>query len=86
MWVSNLILVWKNTGEIRLCVDFRALNRASVKEKVHLPNMEIILQQVARSQMMSLLDIFSCYNQIRVKRTDKYKTTFATWWGTFAYE
>jgi hypothetical protein len=85
-WVSNLVPVRKKTGEIRLCVDFRALNRASVKDNFPLPNMELILQQVVGSQMMSLLDGFSGYNQIRVKRTDKYKTTFITRWGTFAYE
>jgi hypothetical protein len=65
---------------------FHALNRASVKDNFPLPNMELILQQVAGSQMMSLLDGFSGYNQIRVKRDDKYKTTFTTHWGTFAYE
>jgi hypothetical protein len=36
--------------------------------------------------MMSLLEGFFGYNQIKVKRTDKYKTTFITHWGTFAYE
>jgi hypothetical protein len=36
--------------------------------------------------MMSLLDGFSGYNQIKVKREDKYKTTFITRWGTFSYE
>jgi hypothetical protein len=36
--------------------------------------------------MMSLLDNFSGYNQIKVKRADKYKTTFITHWGTFSYE
>ena len=36
--------------------------------------------------MMSLLDGFSSYNQIKVKRTNKYKTTFITRWGTFSYE
>jgi hypothetical protein len=48
--------------------------------------MEMILQQVAGSQMMSLLDGFFGYNQIKVKREDKYKTTFITHWGTFSYE
>jgi hypothetical protein len=48
--------------------------------------MEMILQQVAGSQMMSLLDGFSGYNQIKVKRADKYKTTFITHWGTLTYE
>jgi hypothetical protein len=48
--------------------------------------MEMIFQQVARSQTMSLLDGFSGYNQIKVKRTNKYKSTFITCWGTFVYE
>jgi hypothetical protein len=48
--------------------------------------MELILQEVAGSQMMSLLHGFSGYNKIRFKREDKYKTTFTTCWGTFAYE
>jgi hypothetical protein len=46
-WVSNLVLIRKKTGQISLCVDFRALNRASVNDKFPLPNMEMILQQVA---------------------------------------
>jgi hypothetical protein len=58
----------------------------SVKDHFPLPNMEMILQQVAGSQMMSLLDGFFGYNQIKIKRTNKYKTTFTTRWGTFSYE
>jgi hypothetical protein len=85
-WVSNLVLVRKKTGQIRLCVYFRALNRDSIKDHFPLPNMEMILQQVAGSQMMSLLDGFSSYNKIKVKMTDKYKTTFITRWDTFSYE
>jgi hypothetical protein len=85
-WVYNLVLVQKATGQIRLCVDFIALNRASIKYHFPLPNMEMILQQILGSQMMSLLDSFSGYNQIKVKRTDKLKTTFITHWGTFSYE
>ena len=67
-WVSNLIPIWKTIGQIKLCIDFRALNQASIKDHFPLPNMEMILQQVARSQMMSLLDGFFGYNQIKVKR------------------
>jgi hypothetical protein len=85
-WVSNLVLIRKTTGQIRLCVDFCTLNRASIKYHFSLPNMEMILQQVSRSHMMSSLGGFYGYNQIKVKRTDKYKTTFITPWGTFAYE
>jgi hypothetical protein len=85
-WVSNLVPIRKMTGQIRLCVDFCALNQASLKYHFPLPNMEMILQQVAGSLMMSLLDDFSGYNQIKVKRIDKYKTTLITCWGTFTYE
>jgi hypothetical protein len=48
--------------------------------------MEMILHQVVGSDMMSLLGRFSGYNQIKVKRTNTYKTMFTTHWGTFAYE
>jgi hypothetical protein len=62
------------------------MNRANVKDHFPLPNMEMILQQVVGSQMMSLLDGFFGYNQIKVKRADRFKTTFITHWGTFSYE
>ena len=85
-WVSTIVHVWKKYNDIRLCIDFCVLNRASVKDNFPHPNMELILQQVAGSQMISLLDGFSGYNQVRVKRDDKYKTTFTTHWSTFYYE
>jgi hypothetical protein len=46
-WVSNLVHVQKTTSQIRLCVDFHALNRSSIKYHFPLPNMEMILQEVA---------------------------------------
>jgi hypothetical protein len=85
-WVSNLVPIQKTTGQIRLCVEFCALNWASIKYHFPLPNMEMILQQVTGSQMISLIDGFSGYNQIKVKRADKYRTTFVTRCGTFSYE
>jgi len=45
-WVANWVLVRKKNGEIRLCVDFRNLNRASLKEKYPLPKMDHVLQKV----------------------------------------
>jgi hypothetical protein len=85
-WVSNLVPVQKTTGQIRLYIDFRTLNRDSIKDYCPLPNMEMILQQVAGSHMTSLLDGFYGYNKIKVKREDKCKTTFITHWGTLTYE
>ncbi|KAH9308250.1 hypothetical protein KI387_036161, partial [Taxus chinensis] len=85
MWVANIVPVRKNNGEIRICVDFRNLNQASLKENYPLPIMDHILQAITGSEMISLLDGFSGYNQIKVAEEDHTKTTFTTPWGTFAY-
>jgi len=58
-WCSNLVIVRKKNGTIRLCVDFRNLNLACKKDNYPLPNMETLLQRVTGSRMMSLLDGFS---------------------------
>jgi hypothetical protein len=84
-WVSNLVPVRKKSGEIRLCVDFRNLNRASDKDNYPVPPMEQILQQVSGSERLSLLDGFSGYNQVLMSPSDQLKTTFRTPWGTYAY-
>ena len=83
--VSNLVPVRKNYGEIRLCVDFRNLNHASDKDNYPIPPMEQILQMVSGSELFSLLDGFSGYNQVLVAEEDRLKTTFRTKWGNFAY-
>ena len=84
-WVANLILVRKKNEEIRLCVDFRDLNQASLKDHHPLPSMEKILSKVNGSRRFSFLDGFSGYNQVLVKESDRYKTAFTTKWGTYAY-
>jgi hypothetical protein len=84
-WVSNLVPFHKKNGEIRLCVNFRNLNRASDKDNYLVPPMEQILQQVFGSERLSLLDGFSGYNQILMSPPEKLKTTFRTPWGTYAY-
>jgi hypothetical protein len=68
--------VRKNNGDIRLCIDFRNLNRASEKDNYPVPPMEQILQCVSGSEMLSLLDGFSGYNQVLVAHDDQLKTTF----------
>jgi len=60
--VANPVLVRKKNGEIRLCINFRNLNRVSLKDNYLLPKMEHILQRVVGSQRMSMLDDFLGYN------------------------
>eukprot|EP00253_Pinus_taeda_P031514 PITA_31514 len=66
-WCSNLVIVRKKNGTIRLCVDFQNLNLACKKYNYPLPNMETLLQRVTDFGMMSLLDGFSGYNQDGIK-------------------
>jgi ribonuclease HI len=84
-WVANLVPVRKKSGEIRLCVDFRNLNRSSKKDNYPLPNMEHILQRVTGASRISMIDGFSGYNQISVMPEDREKMAFTTPWGTFMY-
>ena len=84
-WVSNLVSTRKKIGEIRLCLDFRNLNKASLKDNYPLPKMDHVLQRVVGSKRISLLDGFSGYNQILVHPDDQLKTAFTTPWGTFMY-
>lgn len=69
-WVSNLVPTRKNTGEIRLCVDLRNLNKVSLKDKYPLRKMDQILQRVVGSTRISLLHGLSGYNQILVHADD----------------
>lgn len=84
-WVSNLVPVRKKNGEIRLCVDSRELNKASLKDHYPLPSMEQILQVVSGFERFSLFDGYSGYNQILVEKGDQFKIAFTTKWGTMAY-
>jgi hypothetical protein len=78
--VANLVPVIKKSGEIRLCVDFRNLNRCSLKDNYPLPKMDHILQRFVGEKRISMLDGYSRYNQILVVEDEKNKTTFTTPW------
>ena len=49
-WIANLVLVRKKNGEIRVCVDFRNLNKVSLKDKYNLPKMDHILHKVVGAE------------------------------------
>jgi hypothetical protein len=85
-WVANLVHVRKKSREIRLCVDFKNLNRDLKKDNYLVPPLEKLLQTVSGSKIFSLLNNFSGYNQVLVSEEDRLKATFRTKWGTFAYK
>jgi hypothetical protein len=85
-WIANLVPVRKKSGEIRLCVDFRNLNKLSLKDNYPLPKMDHVLEKVVGANRMSMIDGFSGYNQIAMNEQDREKTAFTTPWGTFMYD
>jgi hypothetical protein len=84
-WVSNLVPVKKKNGEIRLCVDFRNLNKCSKKDNYPLIKMEHILKRVSGASVMSFTDGLSSHNQISVHLDDRENKTFTNPWGNFMY-
>ena len=85
-WVANIVLVPKKDGKVRMCVDYRDLNRASPKDNFPLPHIDTLVDNIAKHSLFSFMDGFSGYNQIRMAQEDMEKTTFLTMWGTFCYK
>jgi hypothetical protein len=77
-WVANLVPVRKKSGEIRVCVDFKNLNKFSLKDNYPLPKMDHILEKVVGSNRMSMIDGFLGYNHIADNKKGKEKTAFTT--------
>jgi hypothetical protein len=84
-WVSNIVLVMKKQGTIRVCVDYRDLNKACPKDNYPTPFIDQIIDNCTRSVIFSFMDGFSGYNQIDILPSDQHKTTFIFPWGTFTY-
>jgi hypothetical protein len=63
-WVENMVPIRKKSGDIRLCVDFRNINKCSLKDNYPLPKMDHILQKVVGENSISMMDGFSKYNQV----------------------
>jgi hypothetical protein len=80
-----LVPVRKKSGEIRLCVDFKNLNRSSKKDNYPLSKMEHILKRVTGTSRISMIDGFLSYNLISVLLEEREKTTFTTPWGMVMY-
>ena len=85
-WVTNIVLVLKKDGKVRMCVDYRDLNRTSPKDNFSLPHINMLVDNIAKHSLFSFMDEFSGYNQIRMALEDMEKTIFLTMWGTFCYK
>jgi len=85
-WMANVVLVKMPTSEIRVCTNFKDLNKACLKDDFPLPNIDMIIDSLVCYEMLSFMDGFLGYNQIKIKESDQHKTTFRTPWGNFCYK
>ena len=68
--VANIVPVLKKDGNVRMCVDYRDLNRVSPKDNFPLPHIDTLVDNTAKHSLFSFMDEFSGYNQIRMASKD----------------
>jgi hypothetical protein len=75
-WISSIVHVQKKDGWWRVYVDFRNLNRATLKDEYPMPVVEMLINAVVDNKILSFMDGNACYNQIFMALEDIHKTAF----------
>ena len=81
-----MVPVSKKDGKVWMCVDFGDLNKASPKDDFPVPHIDILVDNMAEHALLSFIDGFSGYNQIKMAPKDMENTSFITPWGTYYYK
>ncbi|KAK8680625.1 hypothetical protein V6N13_109565 [Hibiscus sabdariffa] len=84
-WGASVLFVKKKDGSMRLCIDYRQLNRVTIKNKYPLPRIEDLFDQLRDASVFSKIDLRSSYYQMKVKDADVPKTAFRTRYGHFEF-
>ena len=75
-WLANVVMGKKANGKWRMCVDFTDLNKACPKDSYPLPRIDQLVDSTTSHRLLSFMDVFSGYNQIRMDETYQEKTSF----------
>lgn len=84
-YASPIVLVKKKNGETRMCVDYRALNKLTVRDNFPIPLIEDCLEYLSNKRIFSLLDLKSGFHQVRMADDSMQYTSFVTPHGQFEY-
>ena len=82
-WLANVVLVKKENWKWRMCVDFTDLNKACPKDSFPLPRIDQLMDSIA---LLTFMDTFSRYNQIKMAEEDQEKTAFITSQRLYCYK
>ena len=84
-WEAPTLFAQKKDGSLRLCIDYRKLNRVTVKNKYPMPRIDDLFHQLRGVTCFSKIDLRSCYHQLRVRQEDIPKTTFYPRYGHYEF-
>ena len=83
--VSPVLLAKKPGGGLRFCVDYRAFNAITVKNRYPLLLIKETLERVCKAKIFSKIDIIVAFNKLRIKEGEEWKTAFRTWYSLYKY-
>jgi hypothetical protein len=82
---APVLFILKKDNKLRLYVNYKSLNRVTIKNRYPFPLILKIIDQLKASKVFSKLDLRDTYYRIRIKKGDEWKTAFRTWYGQFEY-
>jgi hypothetical protein len=84
-WEAPVLFVKKKDGTLRLCIDYRQLNKVTVKNRYPLPRIDDLFDQLKGARVFSKIDLRFGYHQLRIKEQDIQKTAFRTRYGHYEF-